>query len=529
MKTKERIEKGFCSLGIEFGSTRIKAVLIDEKNDIISKGIYNWKNIKIDGYWSYSEEDILKGLQLCYKNLKSNIYNNYGVILKKFKAIGISAMMHGYLAFDCNDNLLVPFRTWRNNTTKEAASFLSHLFKYNIPQRWSISHYYQAYLNKEKHFYYVSRLNTLSGYIHYRLTGKFVLGICDASGMFPIDTLTCDYNQKMIKEFNSLIPVDDFDLKKRLPTVLKAGQNAGYLTEKGALLLDLDGDLISNIVMCPPEGDAATGMISTNSIKIDTGNVSAGTSVFAMIVLKRQLSKPYENLDLVVSPNGNLVAMVHSNNCTGEYDNWINLFKQVLNLFDYNVDLESLYNTLLERAIVNQEKIGSVLSYNYLSGEHLVDLEEGLPLIIHSPNVKLDIDSFMQSLLYSSLCSLRIGLDELTEGENIKIKELTGHGGFFKSIQVGMKIMSYATNTEINIYKEASEGGAWGIAVLGNFVGENISLEEYLDKKVFLYKSKLKLSPEKEGIKSFNDYLKLFKTYLNVEKSAVNVLKKSVR
>ncbi len=519
MKITDEILSGRCSLGIEFGSTRIKTVLIKSDNSPIASSSYAWNNEIVDGYYSYSTENIFKGLSISYSRLKRDIEDKYDIKIKKLKAIGISAMMHGYMAFDEDDNLLVPFRTWRNTNTEEASKKLSELFDYSIPIRWSISHYYQCVLNGEEHVNKVKKLNTLSGFIHNKLTGNFVLGIGDASGMFPIDSSINDYNQKFIEKFDRLTGMKT-SLSQILPKVMVAGQIGGSLSKSGALLIDEEGDLEDGILMCPPEGDAGTGMVSTNSVRINTGNVSAGTSVFAMIVLDKKLSKRYDKLDIVSTPDGKPVAMAHSNNCTGEYDSWISIFKEVINLTGNTISMPELYDKILMEALKGDSDCGGILSYNYLSGEPMTDLIDGRPMVCRTLNSNFNLANFMKSQLYTSLCALRIGLDILTQEENIKVKSITGHGGFFKTEIVGQTVMANAIDVPINLVESSGEGGAWGIAILANYVGEKKQLEDYLDSSVFSNSKKKTVNPKKEDVEGFNKFLEMYKNSLELQKIA---------
>ena len=519
MNIKNEIELGKCSLGIELGSTRIKVVLIQSDNSPIASSSYAWNNEIIDGYYSYSLSNIWKGVSTSYSDLKTTVQNKYNVTIKKLKGIGISAMMHGYLAFDSDDNLLVPFRTWRNTNTGEAAKMLSDLFDFSIPIRWSISHYYQAILNNEEHIKNVTKLNTLSGYIHNKLTNNFVIGIGDASGMFPIDSDIKNYNQKFICQFDKISGMNN-SIANLLPKVMVAGNQGGLLTKDGALLLDSEGDLVEGIPFCPPEGDAGTGMVSTNSVRINTGNVSAGTSVFAMIVLEKNLSKYYDKLDLVTTPDGHPTAMAHSNNCTGEYDSWISLFKEVIEASGNSITVPELYDRMLIQALKGDADCGGVLSYNYLSGEPMTSLSDGRPLVCRTLDANFNLANFMKSQLYTSLCALRIGLDILSEKENIKIESITGHGGFFKTPIVGQTVMANAINTPINLVESAGEGGAWGIAILANYMGANEELADYLDNKVFNNSDKTTIVPKKEDVEGFNRFFKLYKNALELEEVA---------
>jgi sugar (pentulose or hexulose) kinase len=523
MNTTDEIKMGKCSLGIELGSTRIKAVLIQSDNTPIASSSYAWNNEIIDGYYSYSQSNIWKGVSISYNRLKSEVKRKYNITLTKFKGIGISAMMHGYLAFDGDDNLLVPFRTWRNTNTDKASKQLTQLFDFTIPIRWSVAHYYQAILNNEEHINKVKKINTLSGYIHNKLTNNFVLGIGDASGMFPIDSSINNYNQKFINQFDELSKMDN-SLADILPKVMVAGQVGGILTKDGALLIDTEGDLEAGIPLCPPEGDAGTGMVSTNSVKVNTGNVSAGTSVFAMIVLEKKLSKFYDKLDLVTTPDGHPTAMAHSNNCTGDYDSWISLFKEVIEASGNTITVPELYDKMLIQALKGDADCGGVLSYNYLSGEPMTDLSDGRPIVCRMLDANFNLANFMKSQLYTSLCALRIGLDILSEKENIKIESITGQGGFFKTPVVGQTVMANATNTPINLVESSGEGGAWGIAILANYMKENVKLGEYLDNNVFNNSKKLTINPKKEDVDGFNKFLALYKNSLELVEVAARCL-----
>ncbi|MCY1150954.1 MAG: FGGY-family carbohydrate kinase [Sphaerochaetaceae bacterium] len=516
---------GKTSLGIELGSTRIKAILIDCENNPIASGGYDWENSLKNGIWTYDLEQVLEGVSSCYMDLKKDIYDKYRVVLKDLKAIGISAMMHGYLAFDKNDSLLVPFRTWRNNITGEASKKLTDIFNYTIPQRWSVAHLYQSILNNEEHVKDICKINTLAGYVHYLLTGSFNLGIGDASGMFPIDSSIKDYNPNMISKFRELSKNYNWDIKDILPKPLVAGEVAGYLSEKGARLLDKDGDLNSKIPLCPAEGDAGTGMVATNSVKARTGNVSAGTSVFAMIVLEKELSKLYEKLDLVTTPSGLPVAMAHSNNCSGEIDKWMKLFTEVMNLTGGKLTKPQLYDAILFEALKADDSCDGILSYGYLSGEHITGFEEGRPLIVRKPNSELSVGNLIRSQLFTSLCALRTGLNILFEKENVKVDEINGHGGLFKTAEVGQKIMSAATNTPISVLTSAGEGGAWGIAILASFVNCKENLEDYLENRVFKNSTKSTIMADQKDIEGFNVFFKRYHDGLDIERKAIEILR----
>jgi sugar (pentulose or hexulose) kinase len=460
---KNAIIDGKTALGIEFGSTRIKAVLIGEDNAPIASGSHDWENRYINNMWTYSLEDIWMGVQDCYQKMTEDVKRQYGVPIQTIGAIGFSGMMHGYMALDKDGELLVPFRTWRNSITEKASEELTKLFSYHIPQRWSIAHLYQAILNQEEHVADISFQTTLGGYIHWKLTGQKVLGIGEASGMFPIDIDRKNYNAHMIQQFNELIASKNFSwkLENILPKVLIAGEEAGVLTEEGAKLLDVTGGLKQGIPLCPPEGDAGTGMVATNSIAKRTGNVSAGTSVFAMIVIEKELSKVYPEIDLVTTPTGNLVAMVHCNNCTSDLNAWVGLFKEFAEVMGLEVDMTKLFSTLYNKALEGDPDCGGLLSYNYFSGEHITNFEEGRPLFARSSESKFNLANFMRVNLFTALGALKIGLDILLKEEGVKLDQILGHGGLFKTKDVGQKIMAAAIDATVSVMETAGEGGAW--------------------------------------------------------------------
>ncbi|MGD1817832.1 MAG: xylulokinase [Pleomorphochaeta sp.] len=518
------IKNGKCSLGIELGSTRIKAILINSENVPIASGGYDWENSLIDNIWTYKLSEVWQGVAGCYSALKKDVLSKYNVVLTDLKAIGFSAMMHGYLAFDKDDNLLVPFRTWRNNITQEASEKLTKEFNFPIPQRWSIAHLYQAILNNESHVKDIAKINTLAGYVHYCLTNSFTLGIGDASGMFPIDSESKDYNKKMLLKFDDLAKDYSWKISEILPNPMVAGEIGGYLSEKGAQLLDVDGDLKSNIPFCPAEGDAGTGMVATNSVKARTGNVSAGTSVFAMIVLEKELSQLYEKLDLVTTPSGLPVAMAHSNNCSGEIDKWMKLFMQVMDLTGGKLTKPQLYDAILFEALKADPSCDGILSYGYLSGEHITGFSEGRPLIVRNPDSELSVGNLIRSELFTSLCALRTGLNILFEDENVKVDEINGHGGFFKTAEVGQNIMSAATNTPCSVLSSAGEGGAWGIAILAGFINSDMLLEDYLEKYVFANATKETIMAKEKDIEGFNKFFKTYHAGLDIERKAIEIL-----
>lgn len=519
----QQIVNGQTIIGIELGSTRIKALLIDSANEPIAQGGHTWENQLVDGVWTYSLEAVEEGLQAAFASLKEDVQKHYGVELTKARSLGISAMMHGYLAFDADDNLLVPFRTWRNTMTENAAEELSKIFDYPVPERWSISHLYQAILNNEEHVPRIAKITTLAGYVHYRLTGKHVLGIGDASGMFPVNPETKQYEEAMLRKFASL-HCHPWKLEEILPLPLIAGVEAGILSEAGSRFLDPSGNFEAGIVMPPPEGDAGTGMVATNSVAKRTGNVSAGTSVFAMIVLEKELSRSYNKfIDLVTTPDGSLVAMSHGNNCTGEYDAWIGLFDEVLNAVGHSVSKAELYDALLGKALEGDSDGGGLLAYNYLSGETMTELYEGRPLFVRKADSAFTLANFMKTQLYTALGVLRIGMDILFKQENVQIDSITGHGGFFKTAVVGQQIMADALHTPISTLSSAGEGGSWGIALLASYLvnKKDDSLAEFLDTKVFSGAEVSTLEPTAEGIKGFNTFLDRYKEGLAIQRAAV--------
>lgn len=511
-------------LGIEFGSTRIKAILIDDEFNVLATGSYDWENKLVEGYWTYSIEDIWHGLQAAYKSLNDECENKFSSKITSLSAIGFSAMMHGYLAFDKDDNLLVPFRTWRNTTTAQAARELTKVFNFNIPQRWSIAHLYQAILNNEEHVKNISYITTLAGYVHYKLSGEKTVGIGDASGMFPIDSDINDYNQEMLEKFSNLETVKrfDWDIKDILPKVLLAGKNAGTLTENGAKLLDPSGTLKAGALMCPAEGDAGTGMVATNSVAQRTGNISAGTSIFSMIVLEKQLSRVYEEIDMVTTPTGKPVAMVHCNNCCTDLDYWVKLFIEFSSLSGNNLTKGEIYDLLYNEALKGDSDCGKIVSINYFSGEPVTGFSQGRPVVLRSENSNFNLANFMRTHIYSAIATLKIGM-EILEEENVDIDKLMGHGGLFKTKYVGQKLMAGAMKTPVSVLSTAGEGGAWGIAVLASYAKNSfdLSLEEFLDKNVFSKYEISTVEPDINDVNGFEKYMTLYKKSLAVEKSAV--------
>ena len=526
---KNAIREGRTALGIEFGSTRIKAVLVDESHQPIAMGTHDWENRLENNIWTYSLEDIWNGLQGCYRSLTEDVLAKYGETLTTIGSIGFSGMMHGYMAFDEAGELLVPFRTWRNTMTEEACKELTPLFNFNIPQRWSIAHLYQAILSGEEHVKDITFFTTLAGYIHWMLSGEKVLGIGEASGMFPIDSTIFDYDQKMLAQFDELIAPRGFGWKlaEILPKVLVAGEKAGTLTEAGAKLLDPSGNLKAGIPMCPPEGDAGTGMVATNAVKVRTGNISAGTSIFSMVVTEKALSKVHEEIDMVTTPDGYPVAMVHCNNCTSDLNAWVNLFDEFAGKFGMKIDKNELYGTLYREALTADTDCGGLISYNYFSGEPVTGLNAGRPMFVRTPDAKFSLANFMRSNLYSAMATLKIGNDILLKEENVKVDALMGHGGLFKTPVVGQQLMAAAFNSPVTVMDTASEGGAWGMAVLAAYMqekGDGETLPEYLSNRIFAGQTGTTIAPKAEDVAGFDAYVARYKSTLIAEKAAVEGL-----
>ncbi len=530
MNAKQIIESGKAILGIEFGSTRIKAVLIDDENKPIAQGSHEWENQLVDGLWTYSIDAIWNGLQDCYADLRKDVNSRYDVEIEKLAAIGISAMMHGYMAFNDKQEIQVPFRTWRNTNTGKAAAELSGLFNFNIPLRWSISHLYQCILDGEKHVADIKFITTLAGYIHWQITGQKVLGIGDASGMLPIDPETKNYDATMVDKFNKLVSPKGYSWKLQdiLPKVLVSGEDAGTLTAEGVRKLDVSGHLQAGIPVCPPEGDAGTGMAATNSVKQRTGNVSAGTSSFSMIVLEKNLSRPYEMIDMVTTPDGSPVAMVHCNNCTSDLNAWVNIFKEYQQLMGINVDMNEVFGKLYNNALTGDADCGGLVSYNYFSGEPVTGLSEGRPLFVRSANDKFTLANFMRANLYASVGVLKIGNDILFNEEKINVDRITGHGGLFKTKGVGQRVLAAALNSPISVMETAGEGGAWGIALLASYLvnkKKEQSLADFLDDCVFGGNKGVEVSPTPEDVAGFNAWIENYKTGLEIEQAAVKYKK----
>ena len=523
----QAIETGKTVLGIEFGSTRIKAVLVGEDNAPIASGAHDWENRLENGIWTYSLEDIWSGVQDCYANMAADVEKQYGVTLTKIGAMGFSAMMHGYMAFDKEGNLLVPFRTWRNTITGPASEALTELFQFHIPQRWSIAHLYQAILNGEEHVPQIAFFTTLAGYITWKLTGSKTLGVGEASGMFPIDSETCQFNTKMVAQFDELVADKGYDWKLAdiLPDVANAGTVIGTLSEEGAKLLDVSGKLEAGVPVAPPEGDAGTGMVATNSVDKRTGNVSAGTSVFSMVVLEKPLSKPYDALDLVTTPDGAAVAMVHCNNCTSDLNAWVHLFKQFSEAMGIEVDMNQLYGTLYRKALEGDADCGGLLAYNYFSGEHITGFEEGRPLFVRTPNAKFNLANFMRTHLFTALGAIKVGNDILAK-EQVKIDRITGHGGLFKTPVVGQKILAAALNAPVSVMETAGEGGAWGMALLASYMihkEAGQSLGDFLDRQVFNGNTGSTIQPDPADVAGFDSFIQTgYLPGLAIERAAVD-------
>lgn len=524
------ITSGQTTIGIELGSTRIKTVLIGPDNFPIASGNFDWENSQVNGIWTYELSDVWRGVQASYSDMTRLVQVDYGVSLETTAAIGISGMMHGYIVMDKAGKQLVPFRTWRNNITGQASQELTTMLDYPIPQRWSVAHLYQSILNDERHVAQIDYLTTLSGYVHLKLTGRRVLGIGDASGMFPINIAAHSFNEKFADQFDALVQDNDFNWKliDILPKVLVAGENAGYLTEEGAKLLDASGNLKPGIPFCAPEGDAGTGMVATNSVAIRTGNVSAGTSVFAMIVLEKELSKAYPEIDLVTTPDGSLVAMVHSNNCTSDYDAWIAVFGELIRELGMDIPKSTLYDTLLNMALKGDADCGGLLSYGYVSGEHITHFTEGRPLFVRSAQNNFNLKNFMRVLLFTPFGALRIGLNILFENEGVEVDEIRAHGGFFKTREVGQKIMAAATTVPITVNETAGEGGAWGIALLASYSVNRESSEtlpDFLNGKVFVGKLGNRIEPDPADLAGYNEFMKRYIDGLAIERAAVEYLR----
>ena len=525
MDAKTAILEQKTALGIELGSTRIKAVLIGADNAPIASGDHEWENRYDNGVWTYTLEDIWTGLQDAYTKMAADVKEKYDITLTRVGAIGFSAMMHGYMAFDKAGNLLVPFRTWRNNITEEASEKLTDLFGFHIPQRWTIAHLYQAILNGEPHVADIDYVTTLAGYIQWKMTGERVVGVGEASGIFPIDSETNTYFADMIAKFDEAVADKAYSWKALdvLPHVLTAGDNAGVLTKEGAALLDMSGNLEAGIPLCPPEGDAGTGMAATNSVRVRTGNVSAGTSVFAMIVLEKNLSKVYPEIDMVTTPSGHPVAMVHCQNCTSDLNAWVNLFKEFADSIGADVDMNQMYGTLYNKALEGDADCGGILSYGNYAGEPITNVEKGRPMVVRTPETKFNLANFMRSHLYTALGVIKVGMDILTKDEGVEIDTVLGHGGLFKTKGVGQKILADAINTPVVVMETAGEGGPWGMAILAEYMvkrEEGEKLEDYLKNKVFGSDGGSRIDPDPEGVAGYEAFMETYKKGLDVERRA---------
>lgn len=526
---KAAIRAGELVLGIELGSTRIKAVLIGRDHKPLASGSHSWENQLVDGIWTYALSDVWAGVQDAYKKLTEEVFKRYGEPLRTLRAMGVSAMMHGYLVFDKDGGILTPFRTWRNTITQEASERLTERFQYPIPQRWSIAHLYQAILNGEAHVPKIDYMTTLEGYVHWKLTGERVLGIGDVAGMFPVNADGSDFDARAIEQFDALVAERHYPWKLRdiLPKALRAGEAAGVLTEAGARLLDPSGVLQAGVPLCPPEGDAGTGMVATNSVAVRTGNVSAGTSVFAMIVLEHSLKKLHPELDLVTTPSGELVAMAHCNNCTSELNSWVRMFGEFATLFGTKLDDEALYGRLYRYAMTGDADCGGLFACNYYSGEPVTGFSEGRPLLARKPEQPLSLANVMRAQLYASLATLKLGLDILLHEEGVKLDQLTGHGGFFQTQDVGLRVMSAAVGAPVSVLETAGWGGAWGIALLAAYMDEKEAgetLADYLAGRIFAQEKTVRMEPLTEDVAGFARFMEVYKKGLLVEHTAIEAL-----
>lgn len=529
------VAQGRAHLGIEFGSTRIKAALIDDSGAVLASGSHLWENELVDGSWTYSLDSVWAGLADCYADLARCVQERCGEPLTRVTSIGISAMMHGYLALDADGELLVPFRTWRNTYTEEASDLLSQAFGQNIPLRWSVTHLLHAVLGKEEHVERIAAITTLAGYVHERLTGHRVLGVGDASGMFPIASGSLAYDPELLERFASLEAVAEvpWDLAELLPDVLPAGEIAGHLSEAGARLLDPTGRLEPGAVCAPPEGDAGTGMVATQAVEPRTGNVSAGTSAFAMVVLEGPLSGPRPEIDMVTTPAGDPVAMIHTNNCTGDLDAWLRLFGEAARLLGEEVDSETLYRTLLTEGMRGDADAGGVLSYNYLSGEHQTQVASGRPLVVREQGARFTLANFLRAQLYGAFGALGVGMSALLQDEGVRLDVMYAHGGIFRTEGVAQQVLADAIDTPVALGESAGEGGAWGMALLAAFTASRAtadgtaarSLSSYLATQVFADRSLLTCQPDPDGARGFAAWLSSYRAGLDIERAAGTVLR----
>ena len=517
---KQLIDAGQLSIGIEFGSTRIKTVAIDSECRTIATGSFEWENQFKHGYWTYSMNDVWVGLQRSYAEMTDAIKDQYDTTVRRIASLGISGMMHGYLVFDEHDDLLVPFRTWRNNNANEAASILREDFQVNIPERWSIAQLYQSAIDREEHVPHVRYMTTLAGYVHWYLSGERVLGIGDASGMFPIDSETLTYRSDLLQRFNTHFHEAGYtqQIEDILPEVVVAGQSAGRLTEIGAKLIDPHEELEAGCPMCAPEADAATGMVATNSVAPRTGNVSAGTSIFSMIVLEKQIQQLYPEVDIVSTPDGYEVAMIHANNCTSDINAWVGIFEELLQRLGVDYDKNNLFTTLFESALDGDDDLGQLLSIGYVSGEFITDVPQGYPLLLRSLDSNFNLANFMKSQIYSAFATLKIGIDLLKENEQIQIDSMLGHGGIFTTKEVAQRFMAAALESSVSVMQTASEGGAWGIAVLARYlVAEYKDLAQFLNDSAFEASDAITIEPTEAEIESFRNYTERFKAGMELE------------
>ena len=529
MNTRELIESGKTALGIEFGSTRIKGVLIDYDGNVLATGEYEWENSFVNEIWTYDLADVDKGLRGCYAKLRHDVEEKYGVTPSLFGAIGVSAMMHGYIALDKEDRQVAPFQTWRNTNTTAAADILTELFDYNIPLRWSAAHLYQRILDKEEHVAQVASVFTLAAYMHYKLTGKKVIGIGDAAGMFPIDSEKLDYNEDMVRKFDELVSKAGYELKLRdvFPKVLVAGEDAGHLTEEGAALIDETGTLQSGIPLCPPEGDAGTGMTATNSVAPRTGNLSAGTSTFAMVVLEKQLSKLHREIDMVTTPSGFPCAMSHANNGTSDLNAWVGMFQEFCTLMGIQADMGELFGKLYKHSLSGDADCGGLLAYGYYSGENITFINEGRPLFARTANSKFNLANFMKVNLYTSLGAVKLGMDILLKEEGVKLDRIMGHGGLFKTPGVAQRYLAAAVNTPVTVMATASEGGAWGIALLAAYLADGKKdgkLEDYLENRIFAKLTGDAIDPDPAEVEGFETFTRRYKAGLSIETAAIDAI-----
>ncbi len=527
MSEKELIEQGKTALGLEFGSTRIKAVLTDYDGHILAMGSHEWENSLIDGIWTYPLDEIHEGLKSCYGSLREDVKSRYDLPLKKIGAMGISAMMHGYMAFDAEGKLLSPFQTWRNSNTQDAADKLTEEFDFNIPLRWTIAHLYQCVLDNEEHLKNVDFVTTLDSYIHRLLTGEKVTGIGDASGIFPIDSKTLDYDEAMVQKFDALIADKGYSWKLRdvLPRVLVAGDEAGKLTAEGVGFLDESGELEAGVPFCPPEGDAGTGMAATNAVAPRTGNVSAGTSTFAMIVLEKSLSRLYREIDMVTTPTGFPVAMAHANNGTSDLNAWVSLFAEFAKIMGNKADIGEVFTKLYEHSLTGDPDCGGLLSYGYYSGEGITHINEGRPLFVRGPESKMNLANFMRTHLYSSLGAVKMGMDILFKKENVSVDAITGHGGLFTTKGVAQRYLSAAVNAPVTVMDTASEGGPWGMALLAAYMADGKtcgSLEEFLKDRIFAGLTGSTLMADEADVDGFTAFIRRYEEGLDIERAAVN-------